>query len=505
MAKLSNNSVIATEQKRIADSLDSVMASKATAPYMQLCDSEGLSFEEKGVVAGLLQNYNENLGRISDAEATAVDITTSDYGPYVPELLPLITAWYPEFPLKDIICVQNTKKPLGWLFFSKLKVNTDKGDQFVGDEVETPLGMRKIKGTYPTGEVFGEVVYDGEGEAPGQVVLAYAPLKVQGADGHSEYWMKKFKIVTDDGTDKTTYKATSWNGVDTITLADADANTITINTQDGEVTGLTAAAGTSITANYVWDLDYANNPDPIQSVKEEIERVAIECQPRAISMEWTVFAEYLKKSQWGQDIRTANTKRILNLLYQFQVRYIIDDLTMNATGAEVAVAKGFLTADDLAVTIPVNSVMSLDVRCNMVLEQLYKIANTIERISGRIQGNKILCGRNFKVFCESLNNTWFKAMSGVNDGKGGFSAARKIGDFSTFEVYYDPTMEDDFMSMLYRGSEWYDAVYYMLEFMPIMPSDAIQLGVTIRESFCAMEAYFYHKPECVINFTIANE
>ena len=57
--------------------------------------------------------------------------------------------------------------------------------------------------------------------------------------------------------------------------------------------------------------------------------------------------------------------------------------------------------------------------------------------------------------------------------------------------------------MTYRGDEWYDASYYLGIYMPMVPTDAIALGVTVRESFVSMEAHKYHKPTCVVPFTVS--
>ena len=59
--------------------------------------------------------------------------------------------------------------------------------------------------------------------------------------------------------------------------------------------------------------------------------------------------------------------------------------------------------------------------------------------------------------------------------------------------------------MTYRGSEFYDAAYYMGMYMPLTTTDTVTLGVTAKQSFVSMEAYKYHKPNCVfkLNFQAA--
>ena len=256
-----------------------------------------------------------------------------------------------------------------------------------------------------------------------------------------------------------------------------------------EATGASATTVTKVVCNYVWNLDYANQTN-IPKIKEEIETTPMEAVPRALTMEWTLFSEYLKKSQFGVDIREENTKRILNLLYQFQVRYILDSLYDYNKGAT-----GY------SITIPGSTTMSVEVKAQVVTRELKSIANVIEKASGRIEGNRIVCGKNFKTFVESLPNTLFQQVAQPS----GFSGPRLIGTYSTFLVYYDPSREDNEAFMTYRGDEWYDATYYLGTFMPIVPTDAIALGVTVRSSFVSMEAHKFHKPTCVIPFTVADE
>jgi hypothetical protein len=219
----------------------------------------------------------------------------------------------------------------------------------------------------------------------------------------------------------------------------------------------------NLVVNYVWNLDYANE-DNIPVVRENITKAQMEAVPRALGFEWTLFAEYLKKSQFGSDVRVENTKRILNLLYQFQVRYILDELYDYAEGTPGSIE------------IPGGDSISVEVKAQVVAQELKGMANQIELASGRYEGNRIVAGKNLKSFFESLPNTYFTPTKG-NEG---FSSAREIGTFQGFKVYYDPIRQADEAFMTYRGVEWYDAVYYLGVFMPIVPTDAVTLGVKVR-------------------------
>lgn len=476
-------------QHRIADSIDKVAASKSSLlkKYFDFAAKDnGLKeISDKAVEAGILGNFQ----KVMDSDAVQNFITTNNYGPYVMEIWPIVTAWYPEFPLKDLVSVQNMDKPLAYLFFSSLKQGTKKGDSPVGATVETPLGMREIRGNYPTGEVFGEEIPEDQIQEDGGTtitMLAYAPLNVQ-ANYLEKY---KIQILDEKGAPTKTYTAGSVVGGDILLNevkgdGTVEASEAKIEIQTGAVT-LPDTGVKKIKANYVWMLELSND-DNIPTVTEDIEMIPIEAIPRALALKWTVFSEYLKKSQFNLDIREDTTKRVLNLIYQYQVRYVLDDLYDYATGHVETIE------------IPQSQVLALDVKNQKVQEQAKKVANTIEITSGRMEGNRIVCGVDFKSYLESLPDTMFKPETQENS----FSGPRKIGTWGTFSVYYDPYRRADEGFMTYRGDQWYDSAYYIGMYMPIIPTDAVAIGTKIRSAFCSMEAYFYHKKNSVIPLKFA--
>jgi hypothetical protein len=480
--RLSVNDVVKKLQERAVSNINSLSSYKLADSYYKVAEPECASIHEKGVTAGLLNNF----GKIMDSDLGKAFTHSGDFGPYVMEVWPLVTAWYPDFPLKDLISVQDMEKPLAYMFFSLLKTGTSKSATAVGDVVETPLGMRTIRGSYPTGEIVGETITKGQISSTSGTILAYAPLNVAGIPGYLE----KTRVIVGSNT----YNAHKVeNGFVLFTLAGAEQTKAVISIEvatgvlDGSAIRALASEGSeeiALRVNYTWNLDYATTEN-IQKVKEEVELRPMEATPRALMLEWTLFSEYLKKSQFGQDIREDNTKRILNLIYQFQVRYILDEMYDGANGANGAASE---------ISLSMNGAVSLEVHAANVTKQLKTISNKIEIASGRVEGNRIVCGQNFKAWLESLPNTLFQPAK--NDASA-FSGPRKIGTFNTFEVYYDPMRGADEGFMTYRGNEWYDATYYLGEYMPIVPTDAIALGVTVRSSFVSMEAYRYDKPACV--------
>lgn len=493
--RLSISDSLKRVQERAVASLQAVGQHRVADAYYKVADSSCATMQEKGVVAGLLNNFS----KIMDSDLGQALTTSKDFGPYVMEVWPLVTAWYPDFPLKELISVQDMDKPLAYMFFSVLKTGTDKAGTVAGDVVETPLGFRQIRGQYPTGEIVGEVITKGQISASDGTLLAYAPLNVATTPGYLE----KTKIFI--GSD--TYKGRATEGgfiLFSKAGVDQTKDQIAIEIATGIVTGslITALASASSTdeafkVNYVWNLDFANTEN-IQKVKEQVELRPMEATPRALMLEWTLFSEYLKKSQFGQDIREDNTKRILNLIYQYQIRYILDELY---DGAEGVYKKDGSSVNLTTISLAFNNTYSLELQAANVTKQLKVVSNAIEIASGRMEGNRIVCGQNFKAWLESLPNTLFQPTK--NDASA-FSGPREIGTFSTFKVYYDPTRGADEGFMTYRGNEWYDAAYYLGEYMPVVPTDAIALGVTVRSSFVSMEAYRFDKPSCVfkLKFTL---
>lgn len=467
---------IATSAHKIADS------------YMKVVEASTTNMYERGTAATLLSNF----AKVIDSELGNSFSAThaNDFGPYVMEVWPLVTAWYPDFPLKDLISVQSMDKPLAYMFFSMLKTGTAKGEQALGDVVETALGARTLRGRYPTGEIFGEGILDNQITDEG-TLLAYAPLNVAVTPGYLE------KTIVTIGAD--IYKAYNTNAGKILFKkagVEQAATVIAIDINTGALTGtaVVAAKGVAgtkaIDVNYVWNLDYADTEN-IQKVKEQVEMRPMEATPRALALEWTLFSEYLKKSQFGIDIREDNTKRILNLLYQYQVRYILDEMYFyRDTDANA----------DVTVTVNASTGIALEVISSNCQRQLHDMGGKILKSSGRMEGNKLVVGINFKNWLESLPANLFTPKK-VDDAF--MQSPREIGQYGMYQVFYDPNLADNKFWMTYRGSEWYDAVYYLGEYMPIVPTDCIALAVTVRSSFVSMESYRFDKKNCVIGGTFA--
>lgn len=496
--------IISQEMSRVTDSIALTRKSKRITEYMNRYDAfakkhgMALSVKDRGIQAGILNTFKRECEKVCDsidAPATRGQQVNmmSDFGPYVPEVFPIVAAWYPDFPLKDLISVQDMSQDLAFLFFSKLVTGTNKAPTIVGQAVETATGMRQINGYYPTGEILGETIPSDQLEVGNDdsltAVTAYFALNVSGD------YIDKFKLYIYDGQ---TLKASLIPaGVvgDKINLVNAATPTASNGSymliSSGAIYAVKADFGGAalttpcINANYVWNLDYAIQEN-IPKVKEQVEKVEMRAIPRAIGMEWTIFAEALKKSQFGTDIRTENTKRVLNLMYQYQVRYILDTMWTFATGATGTI------------NIPQSTSISLDVQAANVMQQLKQYATQIELASGRIEGNRLVVGKNMKSFLESLPNTWFQPVR----YQAQWSAAREIGQFGSFKVYYDPWRADDAVMMTYRGPEWYDAVMYMGIFLPLVPTDQVAIGVTVRQSMVSMEAYKLHKANCISKLTV---
>jgi len=483
-------------QERAVGNINSISLNKVADAYFGAVKDDCRSLHEQGVVAGLLNNF----GKVMDSAEAAAFTKSSDFGPYVMEVWPLIAAWYPDFPLKDLISVQDMDKPLAYMFFSLLKTGTGKAETAVGDVVETPLGLRTIRGKYPTGEIVGEVISKAQVDSTDGTITAYSPLNTETIPGYIE----KTRVFIGSDADTpviTTYQANrvesgfilfSVNGTDKAKSA------IALEVATGVLSGTdvvaVAAYNTNTTSpikiNYVWNLDYAD-VNNIQKIKEEVVLRPMEAIPRALNLEWTLFSEYLKKTQFGQDIREDNTKRILNLLYQYQVRYILDEMYDGATGSYKSSGS---TVTETTISLAISNNYSLEVQVANVLKQLNFVKNQVEFASGRMEGNRIVVGQAFKAWLETLPTNYFTP---AKKDTAAFSGPRELGEFGTFKIYYDPFRGSDEGFMTYRGENWYDASYYLGEYMPIVPTDAIALGVTVRSSFVSMEAYKFDKPNCV--------
>lgn len=490
---------LSLDARRVTDSIAAARANKRTAKAMLKSEKLGnlTTLKERGIQAGILNNFSRAIQDSIDAPATRGQQVNmmSDFGPYIPEVLPIVAAWYPDFPLKDLISVQDMNQDLAYLFFSKLVTGTNKSRTITGQVVETATGMRQIDGYYPTGEIMGETIPEEQLEYDATTnelvaMTAYYALNTSGD------YLEKFliNVYKDNAIVATLIATTVQNGkvmlVNSANPGVSNGSYMVVESgaimlASADINNLQATTGVCLNVNYVWNLDYAIQEN-IPKVKEQVERVEMRAIPRAIGMEWTIFAEALKKSQFNTDIRVENTKRVLDLLYQYQVRYILDTMWTYAAGAPGTI------------TLNMSNNFSLDVQAADLMRQLKQYATQIEIATGRIEGNRLVVGKNLKSFLESLPITWFKPVATPS----GFSSPREIGTFGTFKVYYDPYRADNEAFMTYRGTEWYDAAFYMGIFLPIVPTDTVALGVTVRQSMVSMEAYCFNKKTAVVKLTV---
>jgi hypothetical protein len=468
-------------QTRIYDSLEKISKDPEASKYSRVSDESLVTMEEKGIQAGFLRNFKE---RVMDSEEGRDFMKTNNYGPYLPELWPIITAWYPEFPLKDLISVQDMEQDLAYIITSKLLAATNKADTVRGEAVETPSGPRTIHGKYPTGEIFGEELKTadlvvGTGKVEG--ALAYYPILTD------EDSLSMTKVVaTISGVEYDDYEFTSLVGTN-ITYTSAGSSTTAVIDIATGVIEVSSVNTESITVSYVWNIEYANDEN-IPSVVEDMQMVPLIAKPRVLGMKWTIFSEYLKKKQFGVDIRTQNTKRALDLMYQYQVRYILDRMYNGAQGTPQTLI------------IP-NTTLDLNLKCQKVIEGLNTISMKVQAASGRIEGNQLVVGANLKNFFESLPDTFYKPFEPGKDY--GFNGPRKIGKISRYTVYYDDKLDADKAWMTYRGAEWYDAAFYLGVFLPLAPTDAINININVRQAFVEMCAYKYDKPSTVFPINVA--
>lgn len=493
MKPINNNQKVL---RRIEDSVKEVKQNPTTSKFFKFSMPDLKSVYDQGNQAMILNNMR----KICDSDEMANFIQTSNYGPYIPELWPVVVAWYPEFPLKDLISVQSMDRPLAYMAFTSLKAGTNKADTVAGEMVETATGLRKIHGSYPTGEIHGEELtaehlqYDNT-EKTDTGALAYFPLTLAG--DYSEMYAVNITSTDSDLNGKWVFGSVTGN---TITFVKSgvedqpDEVGVTMDTQTGALVikeKSTASATTVSLASvyYVWDIQFSDK-ETIPSIVEDIELLTAEAKPRALGLRWSIFSEYVKKSQFGTNIRVDVTKRCLSLMYQFQTRYILDRMY------------NFSTVTEQEISMPTGNI-TVEAKVQEVLETLNKgAAQIIAENTGRMYGNRLVVGRDFRSWLESLPNIYWE-----QDPKGdpGYESPRKLGTFGPYEVFYDPHQANDKGFMTYRGEFWADAAYYLGEFMPVVPTDAVTLGTDVRSAFCSMEAHKYHKPNAVVplKFTTA--
>lgn len=474
--------------KRISDSIDFVSKRSQLSQGLALCKGELTSFEEKGIEAGILRNFQ---CKVMDSAEGRDFIKTNNYGPFLPELLPIIIAWYPNFPLKELICVQDMDQDLAYIVTSELLTATNKAPTLAGQAVETPNGIRNIKGSYPSGEIMGEQITTDDLQVEGTETLAalvYYPL-VFDPDNLEQ---TRLEINFSNAGVKECKAVSAVGGVITLENEDLVAHKITvkIEAKSGVITidipaekADTFGTVTAIDASYVWNIEYATDEN-IPSVVEDMKMVPMIAKPRVIAMKWTIFSELVKKKQFGTDVRTETTKRVLDLMYQYLVRYILDRMYKYAEGGQVTISG------------PTTTIIDPNFKAQEILRQLNEASMVVANNTGRIEGNRIVVGSQFKNYLEALPENWYKPFEENQDY--GFQGPRKIGQFSKYLVYYDNELPANAGFMTYRGAKWYDGSYYLGVFMPLVPTDAINININVRQAFCDMVAHRFDKPKGVV-------
>lgn len=477
-------------QARIADSLSFCAKRSQLSAAMKVADSDLHSFEEKGVQAGILKNFQT---RVMDSAEGREFITTSNYGPYLPELLPIIIAWYPNFPLKDLISVQDMEQDLAYIITSELLTGTNKAPTLSGQKVETPNGLREIKGTYPSGEVLGEVLTadDFQTEDGAKVAaVVYYPILTQEENLEQTQIILKTAEKPAEGSNPAVPASEKVLAVKAVVgeeiQFESEDGTITavLSTQDG-ILSIKGGTYDSAEVSYVWNIEFADDKN-IPTVVEDMKMIPMIAKARVLSMKWTIFSELVKKKQFGDDIRTQNTKRVLDLLYQYLVRYILDRMYRFAAGGSVEI-KG-----------PVQPIVDPNFKAQEILRQLNAASMIIANNTGRIEGNRLVIGSNFKNYLEALPDNWYQPEKGEDYG---FQGPRKLGTFGRYMVFYDNELPANAAWMTYKGTQWYDASYYLGVFMPMAATDAININIHVQGAFVDMVAHRFDKPQGVVKLT----
>lgn len=472
-------------QKKIMDSVSAVDKNSTVKKFYQFSLSDLPTLHDKGVQATILNNC----GKIMDSAEMANFMKTSNFGPYVPELWPIVTAWYPEFPLKKLITVEGMEQPLTYMAFSQLKTGTNKAPTVAGQLVETATGMREINGYYPTGEIHGEKVlatdfqFDDE-DKTSTAALAYYPMQV--GLGYLEKFRVKINSTNAELNGIWNPDHVS-NQVIYFMKDGAAAANVTIDIPTGALVvaeGDAASASTITEASvyYVWDIQ-TETRDTIPQVEEEIILETMEARPQALGLQWSIFSEFVKKAQFKDDIRTDTTKRVLALMYQYQTRYILDTMYE------------FSTQEEAVITLPTGNI-TVESKCQELLQALNMQAKKIAQATGRMYGNRLVVGMTMRSFFESLPNTYFTPTDYDVDKE--YESPRELGKFGSYIVFYDPNRDENTGFMTYKGAQWSDAALYMGVFIPVCPTDAVELGTRVRTAFVQMTAVKYHKPMAVV-------
>lgn len=368
-------------------------------------------------------------------------IRTANVGSFDKYAFPMIRAIYPELAAQELVSVQPMLAQTSMIFYLDYVHGTTRGNVTRGQSMFSSVARGPDTSAYTSGAVNNEIV-----PSIASIALSHGPIipqTVEITDG--------MQTVTDDG-----------NG----NLVGDGSGTIDYATGTGAVTfAQTSAAGTTVLANYVQDLE-ANSDVPEMDLI--IHSAPITAQTRKIRINWAAEAGFNLRAMHGLEIEAEAVAGLAA-----KIRFDIDRQIINDLRRIAASSSGFF------IETPVSGAGS---GFNVAVDRTQHKLNFIEAIetmsmniwqtTGRGHANWIVCGRRVATMVKTLPG--FVPTPNVPSTlqKGIYKMGVLNGEYS---IFADPYIDARSFVMGLKGDNFFDTGYVYAPYVPIFATPTIML------------------------------
>jgi hypothetical protein len=472
----------------------------------------GLKDHEAMTLACILENTEKVLDRYASRKSLS-DATYSEVvGPFKRHAMNIVSAVYSTFDLKDIVSIQPLSQKIGALYFLNYKYANSKGALEAGTVMSAPDSQPTYDPYYASKWVKAESVTAAHDTANGsssntpgyEGILTYFPL-LAGADDLAE-----MSIEVVGGLLAGTYEYSSadstFNSSGGVTMIGLKSGSIVIYVETA--TGKfnyddPNTAATNHICNYSWNAEKSGrwSQNIIPKVTISVDESLVTAERRQMMFDVSLDATYDYENQFGRNLNAELESSIIREIQNELGFYVLARLKEGATGHGNSTFT--FDADRMAPSTTLAPAQSEYEHSQVLFKMLEKMSDKLYLNLGRGKGNFIVAGSDFTTYCSFLsgNGDVFKPVP-VSTVRGPHKLGKLLGKY---DVYYNPAYTAGEFYMGYKGSDWWEAPYFIGSYLPMMASKFMMFpDMHGEQGFVSMEAHKYLFPQHVVKGTITN-
>lgn len=358
------------------------------------------------------------------------------------QYLDIITAVFPNLIAEEIFSVQPIQQKMGEIFYLKYVYGTAKGNIQKGDTIFSHTEIAGYENRNYTAEhQDAAVVHTTNTDGAQEFTLDVYPV-VQGS-----------LVITIDSD----ILQDNANGLLINTATKAVAGTV--NYSNGVVNLYNVATGKEIEAEF--DSTFESNPSNIPSIEVVVDSTTVVARPRKLKGTYTLDAGYDLKQSQGIDIKDALLQaaamQLKNETDGDLIRTAYDQAgnatswTYNYTGESLGLSKKEYYEE--------------------FIEKIHQACSTIRKVTKRVTGNFVVCGKNAGDILTFVGEPRFKA-SGNTAEVGPYYAGLLDG---RVKVYIDPFLGDNEFLVGFKGNTLIDAGLIYAPYLLFFATETVML------------------------------